>query len=94
MATRQFIDFPRAEQHSAASACSRAGVPIEDFEFFIDETVERSDGGRLRRVINIARKRPTANRTVIRTVNRTYDASPASNWPLAFETAMLNGEFD
>ena len=90
MATRRFVDFPRVEQDSAASACSRAGIPIEEFEFFIDETFERSDGGRLRRVINIARKKPKVNRTV----DRTYDASPTSNWLLAFETAMRNGEFD
>lgn len=86
MATRRFVDFPCAEQDSAASACSRAGIPIEEFELFIDETVERSDGSRLRRVTNIARKKPN--------VNRTYDASPTSNWPLAFETAMADGEFD
>ena len=85
MTTRRFADFSREEQDGAKSACMRAGIPFEEFEFFVEETVERGDGGRLRRIINIARKKPK--------VNRTYDASSTSDWLSVFEAAMLSGEF-
>lgn len=85
MTTISFQHFPKAEQEHVVSACTKAGMAIEEFEFFIDETFERDDGGHLRRVINIARKKPK--------VFRTYDASITKNWPFVFETALLSGDF-
>ena len=85
MTTIRFADFPAAEKEKAVSACQKAGVPMEEFEFLIDETFERGDGGHLRRVVSIARKKPK--------VTRTYDASSACDWPLVFEAALLSGEF-